>query len=50
MKPVKEIKIERPKREKLTREETIKRVEAFPERMEKLIAAIRKGANRNIHS
>jgi len=50
MKTVKEIRIQRPKREKVTREEAIKRVEAFPKRMEKLIAAIRKGSNRNIHS
>lgn len=50
MKPVKEIKIQRPKREKVTREEAIKRVKAFPKRMEKLIAAIREGSNRNIHS
>ena len=50
MKPVKEIKIQRPKREKVTREETIKRVKDFPRRMEKLIVAIRKGSHRNIHS
>ena len=50
MKPVKEIKIQRPKRETVTREETIKRVTDFPKRMEKLIAAIRKGSTRNIHS
>ena len=50
MKPVKEIKIQRPKRAKVTREETIRRVKDFPKRMEKLIAAIRKGSNRNIHS
>jgi len=50
MKPVKQIKIQRPKREKVTREETIRRVKAFPKRMEKLIAAIREGSNRNIHS
>jgi hypothetical protein len=46
----KQIKIERPKRERLTREETIKRVKAFPKRMEKLVAAIREGSHRNIHS
>jgi len=50
MKPVKGIKIQRPKRETVTREETIKRVTDFPKRMEKLIAAIRKGSTRNIHS
>jgi len=50
MKSVKEVKIQRPKREKVTREEAIKRVKAFPKRMEKLIAAIRESSNRNIHS
>ena len=50
MKQVQEVKIQRPKREKVTREEAIKRVKAFPKRMEKLIAAIREGSHRNIHS
>jgi len=50
MKPIKGIKIQRPKREKVTREEALKRVKSFPKRMEKLIAAIRKGSDRNIHS
>jgi len=36
------IKIERPERERVSREEAIKRVKAFPKRKEKLIAAIRK--------
>ena len=40
----KQVRIERPKRERITREETIKRVKAFPKRMEKLIAAIREGS------
>jgi hypothetical protein len=45
MKPLrKEAKIERPKREKVTREEALKRVKAFPKRKEKLIAAIREGS------
>jgi hypothetical protein len=46
----KQTKIERPKRVQLTREESLKRVKAFPKRMEKLIAAIREGSRRNIHS
>ena len=50
MKPLKEIRIQLPKREKVTREEAIKRVKAFPKRMEKMIAANRKGSNRNLHS
>jgi hypothetical protein len=33
---------ERPQREKLTREETLKRMEEFPKRKAKIIAAIRK--------
>ncbi len=46
MKPLgKQVKMERPKREKVTREETLKRVKAFPKRKEKLIAAIREGSH-----
>ena len=37
------VKIERPEREQVSREEALKRVKAFPKRKEKLIAAIRKG-------
>jgi hypothetical protein len=36
------VKIERPKREQISREEALKRVKAFSKRKEKLIAAIRK--------
>jgi hypothetical protein len=39
------VKIERPEREQVTREEAVKRVKAFPRRKEKLVAAIRKGTN-----
>ena len=39
------VKIERPQREQVSREEALKRVKAFPERKEKLIAAIRKGSH-----
>jgi len=46
----KQIRIQRPKREKVSREEALKRVKAFPKRMEKLIAAIREGSHRNLHS
>ena len=45
-----QVKATLPKRVKLTREETIKRVKAFPKRMEKMIAAIREGSHRNLHS
>ena len=39
------VKIERPGRERIGREEALKRIKAFAERKEKLVAAIRKGAN-----
>ena len=39
------VKIERPEREQIGREEAIKRVNAFGKRKEKLVAAIRKGTN-----
>lgn len=46
MKPLRrQVKIERPKKEKVTREEALKRVKAFPKRKEKLIAAIREGSH-----
>ena len=41
---------ERPKREKITREEALKRMKSFPKRREKFIAAIRKSADRDLHS
>lgn len=43
LKDVQELKIERPKRAKLSEEETLKRMEAFDERKEKFIASVRKG-------
>jgi hypothetical protein len=46
----KQVSAERPKRVRITREESLKRMKAFPKRMEKLIAAIREGSHRNIHS
>jgi hypothetical protein len=39
------VKIERPEREQVSREEALKRVKAFAKRKEKLIAAIRKGSH-----
>ena len=39
---VQEVIIQRPKRAQLTAEESLKRMEAFPERQEKIIAAVRK--------
>ena len=47
---VQEIKAQRPKRLKLSAEESLKRMEAFPERKEQFIAAIRKSQDRNISS
>ena len=44
----KQIKIQRPRKEKVSREEALKRMKAFPKRMEKFIAAIREGANRDL--
>lgn len=43
MKP--KVKIERPEREHVSREEVLKRVKVFTRRREKLIAAIRKGTH-----
>ena len=45
----KQIKIERPKREKVTREQALKRVKAFAKRKERIIAAIREGTHRDFH-
>lgn len=44
-KVVKEIKIERPERAKLSAEESIKRTKEFNKRKEKFIAAVREGRN-----
>ena len=41
----KQIKIERPRKEKVTREQALKRVKAFPKRKEKMIASIREGTH-----
>ncbi len=44
-KSVREIKVERPDRMKLTAEESLQRTKAFDERREQFIATIRKGKN-----
>jgi len=47
MKPLKKvvrIKVERPEREKVSREEALRRVKSFPKRKENLIASIREGS------
>lgn len=46
----KQIKIERPEREKVDREQALRRVKELPERKEKIIAAIRKDTHRDFHS
>ena len=43
LKDVKEIKIERPQRAKLSAEESLKRTQEFDKRKERFIASIRKG-------
>jgi hypothetical protein len=43
LKDIREIKIERPPRAKLSAEESIKRTQEFDKRRENFIAAIRKG-------
>jgi hypothetical protein len=40
----KEIRIERPAREKVSREEALKRMKSLPKRKERIIAAIREGS------
>jgi F0F1-type ATP synthase epsilon subunit len=42
---IKEIKIERPERMKLSAEESLKRTKEFDKRKEKFIATIRQGKN-----
>ena len=37
------LKVERPKRAKLSEEETLKRMESFDERKEQFVASVRKG-------
>ncbi len=45
LKDIKEIKIEKPPRAKLSKKEILKRMEEFPKRREKFIATIRAGKN-----
>ncbi len=47
---VKEIKIKRPPKAKLSEKEVIKRMETFDERKEKLLAIARKSQNGNLPS
>ena len=45
IKPVRENRIERPERAKLSAEESLRRTKAFDERREQFIATIRQGKN-----
>ena len=45
LRDLKELKIERPPRVKLTAKESLKRTEEFDKRKEQFIAAVRKGKN-----
>jgi hypothetical protein len=45
LKDIKEIKIERPQRAKLTAKESLKRMQEFEKRKEKFIATVREGKN-----
>lgn len=46
----KQPKPERPKREKVAREEALAGMKSFPKRREKFIAAVRKDTHRDLHS
>jgi hypothetical protein len=41
-----EVRIERPMRAKLTAEESLRRIEAFPQRKEQIVAAVQKSKSR----
>ena len=47
---IQEVLIRRPKRAKLSAAESLKRMEAFPERKEQIVAAVRKSKGRGIPS
>jgi hypothetical protein len=45
-----EVKTQRPERVKLTAEESLRPMEAFPERKERIVAAVRKSKSRSLPS
>ena len=45
-----EVRVERPKRAKLSAEESLRRMEAFDERKEQIVAAVRKSKGRGLSS
>ena len=42
------LRVQRPKRAKLTAEESLRRMESLPERVEEIVAAVRKSKNRDL--
>jgi hypothetical protein len=50
LKDVKELKIERPPRAKVSEKEALKRMKEFPKRKEQFVATIRTGKSRSISS
>lgn len=46
---LKEVKIQRPPRRKLSAQDALKRTQEFEERKEKFIAAIREGKGRSVY-
>jgi hypothetical protein len=47
---IEEIRTERPRRAKLSAEESLQRMKDFPKRKEEFVAAVRKGKDRSISS
>lgn len=47
---VQEVTVQHPRRAKLTAEESLKRMEAFPERKAQIVAAVRKSKRRSLSS
>lgn len=45
-----EVRIHRPTRANVTAEESLRRIEAFPERKERIVAAVRKSKGRGLCS
>ena len=48
LKEIKEFKIERPERAKLSAKVSLKRMQELPKRKEKFIATVREGKNRSL--
>ena len=50
LKAVKEIKVERPPRARVTEKEALKRMKEFSKRKEQFLATARTGESRSVHS